>query len=87
MITVEFTPGAITMTVQDNGKGFSSVTQTEDLAASGHLGLIGMHERARLLGDTLVIESRPNMGTKVVVTAPDASASPSAHNQEEPAPQ
>jgi signal transduction histidine kinase len=74
-INVEFTPGAVTMTVQDNGKGFIIATPTEDLVASGHMGLIGMHERAHLLGGTLVIESHPNVGTEVVVTVPDAPTS------------
>jgi NarL family two-component system sensor histidine kinase YdfH len=38
--------------VRDNGKGFDLNRQ-----ASGHYGLVGMHERARLTGGVLVIES------------------------------
>lgn len=38
--------------VRDNGKGFDVHQE-----ASGHYGLIGMHERARLTGGTLAIES------------------------------
>lgn len=41
--------------VRDNGKGFD-VTQQ----AKGHYGLIGMHERARLMGGMLSIESDAN---------------------------
>jgi signal transduction histidine kinase len=71
-ITVKFDAGAVEMTVQDNGKGFVSSTPTDELAASGHLGLIGMHERARLLGGTLLLQSQVGVGTKVIVRVPAA---------------
>ncbi|MBK9924156.1 MAG: sensor histidine kinase [Anaerolineales bacterium] len=45
--------------IRDNGVGFD-VTQQP----SGHYGLVGMHERARLTGGTLAIESNQN-GTLV----------------------
>ncbi|MBI3166629.1 MAG: sensor histidine kinase [Chloroflexi bacterium] len=41
--------------VRDNGKGFDVNQQT-----SGHYGLIGMHERARLIGGQVAIESNQN---------------------------
>lgn len=41
--------------VRDNGKGFDVKQQT-----SGHYGLIGMHERARLTGGMLSVESDSN---------------------------
>jgi signal transduction histidine kinase len=73
VITVEFTGDAVRVTVRDNGKGFGRTTPTDELAASGHLGLIGMHERARLLGGTLLMQSQLELGTKVVVTVPTAA--------------
>ena len=39
----------------DNGKGFDVKNETK-----GHYGLVGMHERARLTGGMLVIESNAN---------------------------
>lgn len=45
--------------VRDNGKGFDVQQQT-----SGHYGLIGMHERARLTGGMLSIESNSS-GTSI----------------------
>ena len=45
--------------VRDNGKGFDVTRQT-----SGHYGLVGMRERARLTGGVLAIESNEN-GTSV----------------------
>jgi signal transduction histidine kinase len=58
------------MTVADNGNGFEPPPTTGDLAASGKLGVIGMQERARLLGGTINMESKPGEGTKVMVTVP-----------------
>jgi signal transduction histidine kinase len=69
-VTVEFTDGAVQLTLQDNGRGFSLPTLTGDLAASGKLGLVGMYERARLLGGTLDVQSRTGLGTKVIVNVP-----------------
>jgi len=68
--TVELTDSAVRMTVQDDGKGFKPPVLTEHLAAMGKLGLVGMYERARLLGGTLVVESEPGRGTKVIVNVP-----------------
>jgi signal transduction histidine kinase len=76
VINVEFVDGAVEMTVHDNGKGFTLTAPVEELATAGHLGLIGMRERARLLGGELTIQSQPALGTKVVVVMPDAVASP-----------
>lgn len=69
-LTLDFRNDSIGVTVADNGSGFDLPPATGDVAASGKLGLIGMQERARLLGGTLDIESRPDEGTKVVVTVP-----------------
>jgi signal transduction histidine kinase len=33
-----------------------------------HLGLVGMQERAKLVGGTLEIETQPDQGTRVTVT-------------------
>jgi two-component system, NarL family, sensor histidine kinase YdfH len=44
--------GHLQLEVRDNGQGFDP-----DQKTSGHYGLIGMHERARLTGGTLAIES------------------------------
>jgi signal transduction histidine kinase len=83
VINVEFVDGAVEMAVHDNGRGFTLPAPFEELAASGHLGLIGMRERARLLGGTLSIQSQPQLGTKVVVTVPDAPANPAERRADE----
>jgi signal transduction histidine kinase len=56
--------------IQDDGIGFKPPTLADHPAAATKLGLIGMHERARLLSGTLLIDSAPGHGTKVIVNVP-----------------
>lgn len=53
----------VVLTVRDDGKGFDS----EAAPPAGHLGLVGMRERARWIGAELAIDSRPGHGTEVLV--------------------
>jgi signal transduction histidine kinase len=69
-VMVSFHPNSVRMAVVDDGRGFDAPDRPGDLAMSGKLGLIGMHERARILGGTLRIESRPGEGTQVILEAP-----------------
>jgi len=69
-ITVKFMPALVEMVVEDNGNGFTSAGSVEELAVAGHLGLIGMRERARLLGGDLSIQTQPGRGTKVIISLP-----------------
>ncbi len=49
--------------VEDNGRGFD----VDEALRRGQLGLLGMRERAEMLGGTLSIESAPGSGTAVFV--------------------
>ncbi|MFA5308775.1 MAG: PAS domain S-box protein [Dehalococcoidales bacterium] len=60
----------IKMTVSDNGQGFEMPGKIEGMVSEGRLGLMGMHERARLLNGNLQIKSTPGKGTVVTVTLP-----------------
>jgi PAS domain S-box-containing protein len=62
-----------TLEVRDNGVGFHVPTDWMAQARSGHLGLIGMRERASAIHGVLDIQSRPGHGTRVRVTAPRAA--------------
>jgi two-component system sensor histidine kinase DegS len=69
-IQMEFYPDGVRMTINDNGQGFEVPEKTGDLVATGKLGLIGMYERARLLHGTLVVQSEPGKGTKIIADVP-----------------
>lgn len=69
-VRVEFTHENTKIVVNDNGKGFELPARPGDLARVGKLGLAGMHERAQLLGGTLVIHSEPGKGTTLTVEVP-----------------
>ena len=55
---------AVTVLVEDDGRGFSREGSGEGL------GLLGMGERLALLGGKLRIESRPGAGTTIVAEVP-----------------
>ena len=57
----------VSLCVQDDGQGF--LLDTAD--AQGGLGLISMRERAKQIGATLTILSKPGQGTTVNVTLSD----------------
>jgi signal transduction histidine kinase len=59
------------VTVRDNGCGFDPSTDAQGF------GLLGMRERAELLGGTLTINSSPSGGTTILATIP-AARRPSA---------
>jgi signal transduction histidine kinase len=63
-------PGQIKLSVEDNGVGFAAGESLDlvELLARKHYGLVGMHERAALVGAQLQITSAPHQGTKVRVT-------------------
>ncbi len=60
--------GVLHVSVKDDGSGFDTSKAKEQ--HQHHLGLIGMEERAKLLGGTFEIQSRPGEGTKVMATIP-----------------
>ncbi|MFO7741121.1 MAG: GAF domain-containing protein [Anaerolineae bacterium] len=68
--TVELGDSTITLTVEDDGIGFNPPRLADHPTTTGKLGLIGMHERARLLGGSLVVDSEPGKGTRVVISVP-----------------
>jgi signal transduction histidine kinase len=62
--------GGVNATVSDDGQGFDPDTTLVRAAREGHLGLVGMHERVRLLGGQTQIESRPGGPTVISVKLP-----------------
>jgi signal transduction histidine kinase len=60
----------VRMVVQDDGCGFTLTGGLSDLPNRGKLGLLGMHERARLLGGSLEVQTAPGKGTTIRVELP-----------------
>jgi two-component system, NarL family, sensor kinase len=84
-IVLRSTPQSIYLSIRDNGVGLGSATEaTRSSPASsaqasssfaiegqpGHHGIVGMRERARLLGGRLRVTSRPNRGMTLSVQVP-----------------
>jgi signal transduction histidine kinase len=60
---------ALRVSVRDDGQGFDPQVNTHH-ASRRPLGLLGMHERAALLGGTVEVHSRQGQGTMVELTIP-----------------
>jgi signal transduction histidine kinase len=69
-ITVSADDAGISAIVTDNGRGFDPETTLVRAAREGHLGLVGMHERVRLLGGQTEIDSRPGGPTVISISLP-----------------
>lgn len=68
VVELTFEDGSIRLTVADDGRGFVPPEHFGDLAQLGKLGLLGMFERAELIGGTLTIDSAPGEGTRIHLT-------------------
>lgn len=62
--------GVIVAEIQDDGVGFDPDSVSEGHLGGRGYGLIGMRERAILLGGSIAIDSRPGGGTRVEVRIP-----------------
>jgi signal transduction histidine kinase len=68
-------PSDLVLTVKDNGCGIT----TRDLAETKSLGLLGMQERAAMLGGTVEFLGEPGKGTEVIVRIPLTPPDPPAN--------
>jgi signal transduction histidine kinase len=73
-MTLNFTDGEALLTIEDDGRGFDHIS-SDGKNAGGGFGLVGMRERAALIGGDLEIESGPGKGTSVFVRVPLAGSS------------
>lgn len=68
-IRLELIEGRVTATIQDDGRGFD-LAEVEVRDPAQRMGLLGMRERAGLVGGNLRIVSRPGAGTRVELEVP-----------------
>jgi two-component system NarL family sensor kinase len=64
-VSLAYSASQVQLTVEDDGIGFDPQN-----IPPGHLGLVGLTERAHMLGGSLRLESSPGGGTRVEVTIP-----------------
>jgi signal transduction histidine kinase len=69
-VTVAYQPGRIAVTVADNGRGFDPATLTARNGQRPGWGLLGIRERALLLGGSCDIHSAPGAGCCIRVEIP-----------------
>ncbi len=66
-VEVESKDGFLTIEVRDNGCGFDTTIGAQQI---GHYGLLGLRERARLLGGQFALTSTPGDGTTLHLSLP-----------------
>jgi PAS domain S-box-containing protein len=71
-VRLQETAGQLVLEVSDNGQGFSEKQITDPRS----VGLLGMRERAHILGGELQITSAPDQGTTVTARIPMPETSP-----------
>jgi len=59
----------VTLSVVDDGRGFDGIKEEND-SESGHYGILGMKERATMVGGELQIEHDIDQGTQVCLQVP-----------------
>lgn len=57
----------LTIVIHDDGIGFDPAEVSDQV---GHYGLLGLRERARLMGGELMITSSPGAGTSIQIQFP-----------------
>jgi PAS domain S-box-containing protein len=62
--------GQLVLEVADDGQGFALPAHWVDLSRQGHLGMVGMLERAEAMGGELEVTSAVGQGTQVRVVVP-----------------
>jgi signal transduction histidine kinase len=74
-VAIRYAQDAVVLEVTDDGVGFSVPKSPAEFAPGGHFGLLGMHERAELIGARLSIRSSSAQGTHLTITLPDRAES------------
>lgn len=69
-VIISYLPEAVNLRIIDDGVGFKMPVSMSEYAANGHYGLLGLYERAELIGATLVIHSSPGKGTELTISLP-----------------
>lgn len=69
-VQVDARDGTLALVIRDDGVGFDPAMTLPRATSGWSLGILGMQERAELLGGTIAFESSPGKGTTVRTTFP-----------------
>lgn len=69
-IRLQWADEQLELAVRDNGRGFNVQETLDQAHLEKRFGLLGMQERAYLMGGTMEIESAPDEGTSLVISLP-----------------
>ena len=70
-VSLEFGPSQVCMRIADDGAGLDPLPAPSELLRGSHLGMIGMQERARMIGGTVRFRRAALGGLEVVVDLRD----------------
>ena len=73
-LDLAFGLGETLLTIHDDGRSFIVPESPAEMTGSGHFGLLGIQERAELIGAQLLIESAPGEGTRLTISLPRADS-------------
>jgi signal transduction histidine kinase len=82
-VALDARAGVFELRVEDDGVGFDPAVVGQRMKRGEHLGLLGMTERVRNAGGTIVFDSRPGGGSRITVRLPYAELASSAHEATE----
>ena len=69
-IVIAFEASRVHLTIVDDGVGFVVPKNFDDMVMAGKLSLVGLKERAVLIGGTVEVKAAPGHGTKISVVIP-----------------
>jgi signal transduction histidine kinase len=71
-LVVKRQPAGVSISIQDNGRGFEAGLINSTGANDAGFGLTGIGERARILGGKLMVDSHPGQGAHFLVLIPES---------------
>ncbi len=69
-LRLDFNQKTINLVIKDNGRGFTIPESPAQMTTNGHFGLLGIQERAELIGAQMTIESESGAGVCLMITLP-----------------
>jgi signal transduction histidine kinase len=77
-VELTFTADAVQLVVSDDGRGWQPPARVAELAGAGKLGILGMKERAQLVGGRFDVQAAEGQGSRITVTVDTGASQPRA---------